>query len=56
MLSKLNSHYREYLRVFKLTRKPNSIEFKTIVKITGIGIMVIGVIGALIQITWVIVS
>ena len=52
MLSKLKSYWIEYKRVFKLTRKPESFEFKSIVKITGIGILAIGLIGAIIQILW----
>ena len=35
----------ECLRVLRVTRKPDSIEFKTIVKVSGLGIIVIGLIG-----------
>jgi len=56
MLTNLTSRLREYIRVFKLTRKPTPIEFKTIVKVTGIGILIIGLIGALLQITWLIIT
>lgn len=37
-------------RVMKVTRKPTSYEFKTIAKITGLGVAVIGAIGFLLQI------
>ena len=37
-------------RVFKLTKKPSNEEFKTIVKITAIGSLIIGLIGAIIQV------
>ena len=37
----------ECLRVLRITRKPDSFEFKTIVKVSGLGILIIGVIGFL---------
>ncbi|HLC49923.1 MAG: protein translocase SEC61 complex subunit gamma [Nanoarchaeota archaeon] len=39
----------ECIRVLKITKKPNAYEFKTIVKVSGLGILVIGLIGFLIQ-------
>jgi len=39
----------ECLRVLKITKKPDAIEFKTIVKVSGIGILVIGLIGFVVQ-------
>lgn len=36
---------RECKRVLKITKKPDSQEFKTIVKISGLGIIIIGLIG-----------
>ncbi len=38
-------------RVLKVTRKPTGYEFKTIVKITALGIAAIGALGFLLQIT-----
>jgi len=35
----------ECLRVLRVTRKPNKIEFKTIVKVSGLGMIVVGFIG-----------
>ena len=35
----------ECLRVLRVTRKPNKLEFKTIVKVSGLGMIVIGLIG-----------
>ena len=35
----------ECIRVLKVTRKPDSTEFKTIVKVSGVGILLIGLIG-----------
>jgi protein transport protein SEC61 subunit gamma and related proteins len=40
---------KECLRVFRITKKPSNEEFKTIVKVSGIGILVIGLIGFLIH-------
>ena len=37
-------------RVLRITKKPNQKEFKDLVKITGLGIVVIGLIGFIIQI------
>ena len=48
-LFKLKRFYIECMRVLKVTKKPDSVEFKTIVKVSGLGIIVIGVIGFLIS-------
>jgi len=37
----------ECVRVLKVTKKPDSLEFKTIVKVAGLGILVIGLLGFL---------
>ena len=50
--SKLKSFLLQSKRVFKLTRKPDNNEFKTIVKVTGIGIAIIGVIGFIVHFGW----
>ena len=44
---KLKSFTNECIRVLKVTRKPDSTEFKTIVKVSGLGMIVIGLIGFL---------
>ena len=49
---KFKSFLIECKRVWQVTRKPNKQELKTIVKVTGIGIVVIGALGALINILW----
>jgi protein transport protein SEC61 subunit gamma and related proteins len=36
---------QEYKRVWKITKKPDSKEFWGVVKITGLGILVVGLIG-----------
>ena len=45
---RLKSFIYECVRVLKVTRKPDMAEFKTIVKISGLGILLIGLIGFLI--------
>jgi len=35
----------ECRRVLKITKKPDATEFKTIVKVSGMGIIIIGTIG-----------
>ncbi len=46
---KIKTFLSECVRVFRVTKKPTGFEFKTIVKVSGIGILVIGLIGFLIQ-------
>lgn len=50
-LVKLKSFGLECRRVLRVTKKPSLNEFKVIVKVTGIGILVIGFVGFLIYIT-----
>jgi protein transport protein SEC61 subunit gamma-like protein len=38
----------ECLRVLKVTKKPTNEEFKTIVKVSALGIAVIGIVGFLV--------
>ena len=46
---KARSFLGECLRVLKITKKPDAIEFKTIVKVSGLGILIIGLVGFIIQ-------
>ncbi|MBS3145824.1 protein translocase SEC61 complex subunit gamma [Candidatus Woesearchaeota archaeon] len=39
-------------RVFKVTRKPSKEEFLVISKVTGIGILIIGLLGFIIKFAW----
>lgn len=52
MLSRLKSFIRESIRVFKITKKPSKQEFGVIVKVSSIGIAIIGAVGFLIHIVW----
>ena len=47
--SVLRSFFIECKRVLTVTRKPSNQEYKTIVTVSGIGIVVIGLIGFLLQ-------
>ena len=38
----------ESRRVLKITKKPDNEEFKTIVKVSGLGMMIIGLLGFLV--------
>ncbi|MBW3017766.1 protein translocase SEC61 complex subunit gamma [Candidatus Woesearchaeota archaeon] len=46
---KLKNYLVECKRVLKVTKKPDRLEFTTIVKVSGLGILVIGLIGFLIH-------
>ena len=48
MIQKLKSFIIESKRVLKVTKKPDSDEYKTIVKVSGLGILLIGAVGFLI--------
>ncbi|MAH49419.1 protein translocase SEC61 complex subunit gamma [Candidatus Pacearchaeota archaeon] len=46
----LSSQYHKYLRVWRLLKKPSMQEFKTISKVTAIGLLIIGALGFAISI------
>ncbi len=46
--SRLSSKWQHYKRVVKVTKKPSKDEFWTTFKVTGLGILLIGLIGFLI--------
>lgn len=46
---KVKSFIGECFRVLKVTKKPDAVEFKTIVKVSGLGILIIGLIGFIVQ-------
>jgi len=49
LLKKLKRFWIECKRVLRVTKKPDGPEFKLIVKISGVGMAIIGVIGFLIH-------
>ncbi len=52
IISKAKRFIRECVRVLKVTRKPDMVEFKGIVKISALGIAIIGAIGFAIFMTF----
>ncbi len=48
----LKQFYSSCKRVLKITRKPNKQEFTDLVKITGLGLVIIGMLGFLITIAF----
>ena len=46
---KLKYFFQECARVLKVTKKPDAVEFKTIVKVSGLGILIIGSLGFVVQ-------
>ena len=49
IFTKIKRFIVESKRVLKVTRKPDKQEFQTIVKVSGLGIIIIGLIGFIIQ-------
>ena len=49
LIIRFKSFCLECWRVLKITKKPDKFEFKTIVKMSGLGMMIIGLIGFIIQ-------
>jgi len=47
---KIKRFFKECMRVVKITKKPNMLEFKTIVKASGLGMIIIGLLGFIISI------
>jgi protein transport protein SEC61 subunit gamma-like protein len=46
---KTRRFFKECMRVFRVTKKPSMMEFKTIVKASGLGMIIIGFVGFLIS-------
>ena len=45
MLSKIKSFVMQSVRVWHILRKPSSLEFKTVAKVSAVGILIIGALG-----------
>ncbi|MAG19851.1 protein translocase SEC61 complex subunit gamma [archaeon] len=52
LTQKTKRFFVEMRRVWKITKKPSKQEFKAIVKVTSIGIAIIGLLGFLLQTIW----
>ncbi|MDD5254184.1 MAG: protein translocase SEC61 complex subunit gamma [Candidatus Nanoarchaeia archaeon] len=50
LITRFTSFLQECKRVFTITKKPSKTEFIAIVKVTGIGIALIGLLGFIITI------
>ncbi|MBW2984771.1 protein translocase SEC61 complex subunit gamma [Candidatus Woesearchaeota archaeon] len=48
-LYKLKMFINECRRVLRVTKRPDTFEFKTIVKVSGLGMGIIGLIGFLVS-------
>ncbi|MBN1646310.1 protein translocase SEC61 complex subunit gamma [Candidatus Woesearchaeota archaeon] len=44
-MQKVKSFFIQSMRVLRVTKKPDSFEYKTITKVSGLGIAAIGIIG-----------
>ncbi|MFW5990780.1 MAG: protein translocase SEC61 complex subunit gamma [Candidatus Nanoarchaeia archaeon] len=51
-MSRIKKKLNEYWRVLRVTKKPDAVEYKTIVKVSALGMAAIGAIGFFIQLTW----
>tara|TARA_B100000315_G_C14081722_1_gene365182 strand:- start:258 stop:455 length:198 start_codon:yes stop_codon:yes gene_type:complete len=52
LMRRIKKFIGESRRVFKITKKPDKVEFLMIVKVTGIGILIIGAMGFIIRMLW----
>ncbi len=43
--NKFKQFIKESIRVIRITKKPNKEEYKSILKVTGLGILIIGAMG-----------
>lgn len=54
MIQKVSSHFSskftQYLRVWRLLKKPTYTEFKTISKVSVVGVLLVGAIGFVISV------
>jgi len=46
--NRIKRFLKETIRVLRITKKPSKEEYKSLVKVTGIGISIIGIIGFII--------
>jgi len=52
LIEKLKTFIIESKRVLLVTKKPSKEEFKAVVKVTGIGTLIIGGIGFIVQVIY----
>lgn len=51
-MRRIKSILNEWMRVLRVTKKPDATEFKTIVKVSGLGMGIIGAVGFIIRMIW----
>ena len=56
MLNRFRENLIEYKRVFTITHKPSMEEFKGIIKISSIGIAIIGLLGFSVHVFWTLIT
>jgi protein translocase SEC61 complex gamma subunit len=47
---KISNHFQQYLRVWRMLKRPTMQEFKTISKVSMIGLLIIGAAGFIISV------
>ena len=52
LVGRFQSFLLECKRVWQVTRKPTKDEYKVIVKVTGIGMLIIGFLGFIVNLLW----
>lgn len=45
LIRKISSQYHKYFRVWQLLKKPTMEEFKTVSKVSVVGLLVVGALG-----------
>ena len=48
----IKEYLSECYRVLQVTKKPSKMEFKTVVKVSGLGILAIGLIGFILSLLY----
>jgi protein transport protein SEC61 subunit gamma and related proteins len=48
----MKNFWTECMRVLRVTKKPDRIEFSTIVKVSALGMAIIGILGFAIHMLW----
>ena len=49
-VEKIKTFYKECVRVFKITKKPSKMEYTAIMKVSALGILLIGFIGFIVHV------
>ena len=52
MIDKIKKFFAQCKKVVRITKKPSKMEYQTIVKVSGLGILLIGLVGFLLQMLW----